>query len=106
MSAGSGRVWLTASTLVTRYGEERARALFALSLDAIAFLEALVSSEGIDADYRRTGHLEAAFKPSHFDDFRREQELLASATGVGKDRRPAHGDTAAEGSGSSISGRE
>ena len=37
---------------------------------------------------------------------RREQELLASATGVGKNRRPAHGDTAAEGSGWSISGRE
>src|SRR5262249_45509838 len=59
-----------------RYGEARARVLFALSLDAIAFLEALVSSEGIDADYRRSGHLEAAFKPSHFEGFRREQELL------------------------------
>jgi glycine/D-amino acid oxidase-like deaminating enzyme len=66
-----------ATTLLARYGAERARALFALSLEAIGFVESLVSDEGIDCDYRRAGHLEAAFKPAHFDDLRREQGVLA-----------------------------
>jgi glycine/D-amino acid oxidase-like deaminating enzyme len=72
---------VSASTLVARYGEEQARALFALSLDAIAFLESLVAEEGIDCDYRRVGHVEAAFKPSHFELFRREQDLLSRVFG-------------------------
>jgi glycine/D-amino acid oxidase-like deaminating enzyme len=66
-----------ASTLLARYGESRARALFALSLEAISFLEALLAEESIDCDYRRAGHLEAAFKPAHFERFRREQDVLA-----------------------------
>jgi glycine/D-amino acid oxidase-like deaminating enzyme len=70
-----------ATTLLARYGEARARALFALSLDAIAFLEALLATEGIEADYRRAGHLEAAFKPSHFDHLRREQDVLGRVFG-------------------------
>jgi glycine/D-amino acid oxidase-like deaminating enzyme len=66
-----------ASTLLARYGRERARALFASSLAAIDSLEALIADESIDCDFRRCGHLEAAFKPSHFEWFRSEQELLA-----------------------------
>jgi glycine/D-amino acid oxidase-like deaminating enzyme len=65
-----------AGTLVGRFGEERAKAFFRSSLAAIDFLAALVSEEGIDCGFARCGHVEAAFKPSHFDALRREQELL------------------------------
>jgi glycine/D-amino acid oxidase-like deaminating enzyme len=68
---------LDATTLVARFGEARARELFDIATDSIARLEALVEEEAIDCEYARVGHLQAAFKPSHFDAFREEQSLLA-----------------------------
>ena len=65
------------ATLVARYGERRARALFDVSRDAIARLEALIAQESIDCEYQRTGHVQAAWRPSHFRAFRRQQALLA-----------------------------
>jgi glycine/D-amino acid oxidase-like deaminating enzyme len=64
--------------LVARLGPSRARQLFDISLESIATLERLLFDEAIDAGYERTGHLQAAFKPSHFEAFRDEQALLAS----------------------------
>jgi glycine/D-amino acid oxidase-like deaminating enzyme len=64
-------------TLVTRFGESRARELFDVSMESIAALERLIAEEGIECEYERTGHVQAAAKPSHFDAFRREQALLA-----------------------------
>jgi len=64
-------------TLVRRYGEPKARALFDASLDAIERLESVIAEAAIDCDYKRTGHLEAAWKRSHFDGFRKEQALLS-----------------------------
>src|SRR5205823_2034180 len=63
------------ATLVRRYGERRARELFDASRDAIVGLEALIASEAIDCEYERTGHIQAAWKPAHFDGFRAEQAL-------------------------------
>lgn len=63
--------------LVARLGQERARRLFAASLGAIDFVETLVAEEGIDCGFTRCGHLDAAYKPAHFEGFRREQERLA-----------------------------
>ena len=65
-----------AATLVARYGEARARRLFDVATESIARLEALIAEEAIDCQYTRAGHLQAAFKPAHFDAFRAEQELL------------------------------
>ncbi len=65
-----------AGALLRRFGRERARRLFSVSLAAIDFVEALVVQEAIDCGFARSGHLDAAFKPSHFERFRREQELL------------------------------
>jgi glycine/D-amino acid oxidase-like deaminating enzyme len=65
------------ATLVARYGEARARQLFDISLESITRLEALVAGEGIACEYERTGHIQAAWKRSHFDHFRQEQALLA-----------------------------
>ena len=67
---------LGAAALVGRFGREGARALFSASLAAIDLVERLVAEEGIDCGFRRAGHLDAAFKPSHFERFRREQEAL------------------------------
>jgi len=66
-----------AATLVARYGEPRARALFTLSLDAIAALEQLIAEEHIDCELASSGHVMAASKPSHFGAFQEEQALLA-----------------------------
>jgi glycine/D-amino acid oxidase-like deaminating enzyme len=63
--------------LLRRHGAERARAIFGASLAAIDFVEQLVVDEGIDCGFARAGHLEAAYKPAHFDAFRKTQELLA-----------------------------
>ena len=63
--------------LVARYGEALAAELFDSSLEAIAGLEALIAREAIDCDYETSGHLHAAWKPSHFEALREEQGLLA-----------------------------
>jgi glycine/D-amino acid oxidase-like deaminating enzyme len=72
---------LDPSTLVERYGEPRARALFEAGSEAIARLQTIVAEEGIDCGYARTGHVQAAWKPAHFDMFRAEQALLARVFG-------------------------
>jgi len=65
------------STLVGKFGERRARELFDVGAAAINRLESLVAQESIDCEYARCGHLMAAWKPSHFEEFRDEQQLLA-----------------------------
>jgi glycine/D-amino acid oxidase-like deaminating enzyme len=66
-----------ASELLKRFGRERARALYAMSLASIEYVENLIAEESIDCDYQRAGHLEAAFKPTHFEHFKQAQEVLA-----------------------------
>ncbi|MGE5243652.1 MAG: NAD(P)/FAD-dependent oxidoreductase [Betaproteobacteria bacterium] len=66
-----------AETLVRTNGEVGARELFELSKEAIAQLEQLIAGEGIDCAYQRTGHVQAAARPQHFEAFRHEQALLA-----------------------------
>ncbi|HUG52143.1 MAG TPA: FAD-binding oxidoreductase [Vicinamibacteria bacterium] len=68
-------------TLVARFGPQRARELFRTSIDAMDSLEGLIAEEGIDCGFARCGHVEAAFKPAHFEAFRREQELLDRLVG-------------------------
>jgi len=68
---------LDVMTLVSTYGELRARELYEASRDAIAALQQLVGDEQIACELERTGHLQAAAKPGHLRDFRREQALLA-----------------------------
>jgi glycine/D-amino acid oxidase-like deaminating enzyme len=68
---------LDAVTLVSRYGEARAQRLFEAARAAIERLESLIVQETIACEYERVGHIHAAFKPAHFDLFRREQAMLA-----------------------------
>lgn len=67
---------LGADQLLKHFGRERARALYQSSLDAIDFVERVVAEEGIECGFRRSGHLEAACKPAHFERFERDQRLL------------------------------
>jgi len=68
---------LEPAALISTYGETRARALFDISRDAIAALERVVADEGIECEFERTGHLQAAAKPSHYHALEEEQALLA-----------------------------
>jgi glycine/D-amino acid oxidase-like deaminating enzyme len=82
------------AALVARYGESRARELFESSLESIAALESVITSEAIECDYEASGHLVAACKPSHFAAFRDEQALLSRVFNhrvelVSKDDQPA-----------------
>ena len=72
---------LDAQTLVDRFGEARAREAFAAALQSIAHLEMVIAQEAIECEYERTGHLQAAWKPRHFDAFRAEQALVARVFG-------------------------
>jgi len=64
-------------TLIARYGLEVARRLDAASLASIDCVEQLVREEGIACVFSRTGHLEVAVKPKHFENFERRAELVA-----------------------------
>jgi glycine/D-amino acid oxidase-like deaminating enzyme len=68
---------LDAVTLVSRYGEARAQQLLEAAGAALERLESLIVQENIECEYERVGHIQAAFKPAHFELFRREQALLA-----------------------------
>jgi glycine/D-amino acid oxidase-like deaminating enzyme len=72
---------LGVDTLIQRYGLERARRMFALSLDAINTVENIVVEENIECAFSRCGHLEMAWKPAHFEAFTRAAELLEKGFG-------------------------
>jgi glycine/D-amino acid oxidase-like deaminating enzyme len=69
---------LAPADLIRRYGREKARMLFDLSMEALRRIEHLVTDEAIECEFTRSGHIQAACKPSHFEAFRVEQDLLAS----------------------------
>lgn len=68
---------LDVATLVARYGERRARQLFEIARASLDRLERIIADQSIDCDYARSGHIQAASRPSHFAAFREEQALLA-----------------------------
>jgi glycine/D-amino acid oxidase-like deaminating enzyme len=57
-------------------GKERAIALYKAYDDAVDTIETIVSEEGIDCDFRRSGKLKLASKPKHFDTLARNFEAL------------------------------
>jgi glycine/D-amino acid oxidase-like deaminating enzyme len=70
-----------AASLTRRYGAERARALFAVSIEAIGFLERLIAEEAIDCGYARRGAVTLAARPGHFRDLERSRRLLRERFG-------------------------
>lgn len=65
---------LGVETLLKRYGLEMSQRLFNFSLAAIDTVEEIVMQEKIDCSFSRTGCLEVAWKPSHFDGYARAAE--------------------------------
>jgi glycine/D-amino acid oxidase-like deaminating enzyme len=66
---------------IARFGFPTARALYLTYNDAIDSIEKLVGEEGIDCDFARTGKLNLASKPGHFDGLRETHEVLAERVG-------------------------
>ncbi len=69
---------LGVTKLISRYGRERAQRMYAASLASIDCVEHIVHEEGIECDLDRSGHLEVACKPRHFEDFAKQAEVVAS----------------------------
>jgi glycine/D-amino acid oxidase-like deaminating enzyme len=68
---------LGANKLISMYGHQRARRMYAASLDSINCVEEIMAEEKIDCDFSRCGHLEVACKQRHFNDYARQAEVIA-----------------------------
>ena len=62
--------------LVSMYGRELTRRMYAASLASIDCVEQVVRQEKIDCGFSRCGHLEVACKQKHFDNYQRQAELI------------------------------
>jgi len=67
---------LPVTTLISRYGVEKVRRMYAASLASIDCVERIVREENIACDFARYGHLEVAVKQSHFDGFTKSAALI------------------------------
>jgi glycine/D-amino acid oxidase-like deaminating enzyme len=67
---------LGVNKLISMYGRELTRRMYAASLASIDVVERIVIDENITCDFARTGHLEVACKPAHFDDYARQAEII------------------------------
>src|SRR5271163_3964026 len=63
--------------LISKYGRDLTRRMYAASLATVDCVEQLVRKEAIDCDFSRCGHLEVACKQKHFDDYARQVEVIA-----------------------------
>src|SRR5215475_3131891 len=68
---------LGVNKLISMYGREKTRAMYAASLKSIGCVEQIVREENIECDFSRSGHLEVACKQKHFDDYARQAEIIA-----------------------------
>lgn len=70
------------------FGRERARAIFDLAYGALDRVQRRIADHGIRCDLKG-GHLEAAYKPAHFDAMQRDAEFLAREFGWESEIVPA-----------------
>src|SRR5271157_4088130 len=68
---------LGVNKLISTYGRDLARRMYAASLETVNCVERIVREESIACDFARTGHLEVACKQAHFDDYARQVEVIA-----------------------------
>lgn len=71
-----------AGDLVGEFGLERARAIYGVAMSAVDRVKARIAKHAIACDLK-PGHVEAAWKPAHYDAMAREAELLAAEFGRG-----------------------
>ncbi|MFZ0135745.1 MAG: FAD-dependent oxidoreductase, partial [Candidatus Sulfotelmatobacter sp.] len=68
---------LGVNQLISKYGRDLTRRMYAASLATVDCVEQIVREEAIDCDFSRCGHLEVACKQRHFDDYARQVEVIA-----------------------------
>src|SRR6202795_4072925 len=68
---------LGVNQLISMYGRERTKRMYAASLAPLACVEQIIQEEAIECDFSRCGHLEVACKQKHFDDYSRQAEVIA-----------------------------
>ncbi len=68
---------LGVNKLISMYGRELTRRMYAASLASMDCVEQIVQEESIQCDFSRCGHLEVACKQKHFDDYARQAEVIA-----------------------------
>jgi glycine/D-amino acid oxidase-like deaminating enzyme len=68
---------LGVNKLISMYGRELTRRMYAASLETIDCVEQIVREEDVECDFSRRGHLEVACKQKHFDDYARQAEVIA-----------------------------
>src|ERR1700678_1217957 len=68
---------LGVNQLISRYGRDLTRRMYAASLESIDCVEQIIREEAIECDFSRCGHLEVACKQKHFDDYARQAEVIA-----------------------------
>ena len=81
----------SAGDLVDGFGVEHARAIHAVAMMAVDRVAKRIARHAIACDFK-SGHLEVAWKPAHFDAMTREAELLARSFGRDDLRIIAPGD--------------
>jgi gamma-glutamylputrescine oxidase len=62
------------------FGRERSQAIFDLAYGAVDRVKGRIAKHGIECDLK-AGHLEAAYRPAHFDAMQRDAEFLAKEFG-------------------------
>ena len=67
---------LPVPALISRYGRELVRRMYAASLASIDCVEQIVREEKIDCYFSRCGHLEVASKQKHFDEYEESAALI------------------------------
>lgn len=73
------------SAMIDRYGEPTARAIVGEGLAALEFTVDLIEREQIRCDFKRCGRFHGAWRPSHYDAFGREIDLMKRTFGVEAD---------------------
>jgi glycine/D-amino acid oxidase-like deaminating enzyme len=68
---------LGVNQLISTYGRDLTRRMYAASLATIDTVERMIQEERIACDFGRCGHLEVACKQAHFDDYARQVEVIA-----------------------------
>ncbi len=70
------------TTLIDKFGSERAQTLFNISRRAISGVEKLIQEGNIACDFMPRKHITAAVRPGHRDWLRQEQESMAKISGT------------------------
>ncbi len=65
-----------------KFGQTRANAIMKESVGFVDYLENFLRTEGIEADFVRTGRFRGALKPSHYDAMTRELEILRESINI------------------------